>query len=726
MKKYFLPLIFFFTVAHLQSHAQFSRYIIRFKNKTGTPYSIANPASFLTQRAIDRRVRYGIAIDTTDLPVVPRYLDSIRLSGNVTILNNSKWLNQVCILTTDARALTKINSFDFVLSTSPIAAKIQTALHPVNKQLDPPYTLAPATPLSVQNATDFYSYGSSYNQVHLHHAEFLHNLGFRGQGMQLAVIDDGFYNYQNLPTFDSAIINNQILGTWDFVTNNSSVSEDDIHGMECLSTIASNMPGNFVGTAPAASYYLYRTEDVASEYPVEEQNWAAAAERADSLGVDVFSVSLGYNTFDNSVFNYTYADMNGNTTLIARAANLAAKKGIIVVAAAGNDGNNSWHYIATLGDADSALTIGAVNINRQVASFSSYGPNSDGQIKPDVAAVGVSAVVANPNSGQPSFGNGTSFATPIMAGITTCLWQAFPEIKNLDIIDALRQSGDRYTTPDNRTGYGVPDVKNAFVLLVKKLHSQSAVISNCNAVFNYSIKAAAGMNVVIERKLPSDSNYVAIATQNFTGSFTNRLFSYTDSLRTYTSGVDIQYRIKMNIGADTSFYVDSVVLPYNSQCAPVTERKICPGTATYFSVDPQENGYTYTWQFNTGSGFADILNNNIYSGANTRVLVLNNLPQNYYGYQYRCAQTDGFTTLYSTPIALKFSSSWTGAVSTAWEDSRNWGCGIIPTQYIDVSIGSSVTHYPVVNSAAACHSLTTLPGASVTVQNGFRLDVLGN
>ena len=172
--------------------------------------------------------------------------------------------------------------------------------------------------------------------------------------------------------------------------------------------------------------------------------------------------------------------------------------------------------------------------------------------------------------------------------------------------------------------------------------------------------------------------------------------------------------------------MDSVTLSYNNQCAAVTERKLCPGTATYFSVPSQQDGFTYKWQFNMGTGFTDIVNNNIYSGAGSSILVLNNLPQNYYGYQYRCMQTNGSTTLYSTPITLKFSSSWTGAVSTAWEDSRNWGCGIIPTQYIDVSIPAGISNYPVVSSIATCHALATLPGASVMVTNGFRLDVVGH
>ncbi|MES2850710.1 MAG: S8 family serine peptidase [Bacteroidota bacterium] len=724
MKKCVSLFIFFLTLSTLQSHAQFSRYIIRLTDKTGTPYSINNPSQFLTQRSIDRRIRYGIAIEETDLPIVPRYLDSIRLAGNVTILNVSKWLNQVCISTTDALALDKINSFDFVISSSAVAARTGVSQIPVNKQLDPPQTNMSATILSAQNTTDFYNYGSSYDQVHIHNAEFLHNYGFHGQGMQVAVIDDGFANYLTLPTFDSVRNSSRILGTWDFVANNNSVNEDDSHGMKCFSTIAANMPGTFVGTAPAASFYLYRTENIFEEYPVEEQNWAAAAERADSLGVDLFSVSVGYTTFDNSAFNHTYTDMNGNSTIIARAANLAAKKGILVVAAAGNDGNNSWHYISTLGDTDSALTIGAVNAARQVGSFSSYGPSSDGQIKPDVAAIGASATVASTNTGLPVLGNGTSYACPIMAGITTCLWQAFPEIKNMDIIEGIRKSGDRYTNPDDRSGYGIPDVRKAFVNFIKQLHTYSSFINECNVAFNISVKASEEMNIEIERKLPSDAGHVAVGTQTFTGAFAKRIFTYTDDLNDFTSGVTIQYRIKMNIGTDTSFYLDSTTIAYNIQCSEVTERKICPTAATYFSVNAM-SGYTYKWQVDTGTGFTDITNNSFYSGAGSNVLIVNNLPQNFYGYKYRCVQTNGATTINSTPISLKFSSDWTGAVSTAWEDAGNWSCGVVPNQYIDANIHSGAVNFPVVNSNAVCHSLHTTQGAWVMVKSGFKLTVVG-
>lgn len=580
MKK--LLIIIFLLGGYTNSFAQYSRYIIQLKDKAGTPFSINTPLQFLSQRAISRRTRYNIGIDQTDLPVTPRYIDSIQLSGNVTILNISKWLNQVCILTTDVAALAKINSFSFVVASSPVAARPQPNISPVNKQLDPPINPVPATPASPQNPVDIYNYGTAYPQIHLHNAEFLHNLGFRGEGLQLAILDAGFYHYKTLPTFDSARINNQILGTWDFVANEASVNEDHLHGMNAFSTIAANLPGSFVGTSPKSSFYLFRTEDINSEYPIEEFNWTAGAEKADSLGVDVVSVSLGYNTFDNSSFNYTYAQLDGNTTMIAKAADLAAKKGLLVVVAAGNEGNSSWKKILTPADADSVLVVGAVNAARQVAGFSSYGPSADGQIKPDVAAIGLGAVIADQNTGGPIFSNGTSYACPIMAGIASCLWQAFPELNNMAVIDALRKSSDRANTPDDRTGYGIPDAKKAFVILLKQSFTRQINMGNdCKTSISFTIKKASGMSAVVERKLPSDNNYVELSTIQFTGNFASGTVNYTDDLTGVSGGIAISYRLKMNIASDTSFYLDSATLNYSQSCTTVTEKiSISPNPVT--------------------------------------------------------------------------------------------------------------------------------------------------
>ncbi len=345
MKKTLLAvlIILFFTC---EANAQFSRYIIRFKDKGTNPFSISNPGQFLTQRAIQRRVRYNIPIDSSDLPVTPRYIDSLRLAGAVTILNTSKWLNQVLIKTSDAAALAKINAMSFVFSSAPLAPFAPTTQPLPDKLGTTDQGSSSFTPTGPENLVDVYNYGRSSAQVKIHRGDFLHNHGFRGEGMHLAMLDAGFQNYLNFPTFDSIRLNNQILGTWDFVNNEPGVNEDNPHGMQCLSLIAANVPGVFVGTSPKTSFYLYRTEDVGSEYPVEEQNYAAGLERADSLGVDICSTSLGYFVFDNPIFNYTYNDLNGNTTISARAADMAAKKGMIMVVANGNEGSKAWHYLS--------------------------------------------------------------------------------------------------------------------------------------------------------------------------------------------------------------------------------------------------------------------------------------------------------------------------------------------------------------------------------------------
>jgi serine protease AprX len=472
MNKSLPGFIVFLFVSVAVSQAQFSKYIIRFTDKTGTPYSINTPSQYLSAKSIQRRTRQNIAIDESDLPITPRYLDSIRLAGTVTILNTSKWFNQVCIFTTDAAALAKINGFTFVEASQPLMRLRSRAARSDNKFDEE--TNLPASLQAQRNSADYYDYGNSYAQIHLHEGEFLHNHGFHGEGMLLAIMDAGFFHYQTISAFDSVRNNNQVAETYDFVKNEVSVNEDHPHGMECFSIIAGNLPGQLVGSCPKATFYLYRTEDAATEFPIEEQNWVAAAERADSIGMDVFSTSLGYTTFTNSIFNHTYADMNGNTTIIARGCDMAAKKGIISVVAAGNDGNSSWHFIETPADADSCVTVGAVNNTGVVENFSSYGPSSDGQVKPTIASVGRGTALIGPDN-QPTFGNGTSFAAPNMAGLITCLWQAFQDFTNMEIIDAVKRSSSMYTNPDDRVGYGIPDFHKAFDYLGKQRVLRNAV-----------------------------------------------------------------------------------------------------------------------------------------------------------------------------------------------------------------------------------------------------------
>lgn len=464
MKKSLLLLLFGFLVLGYCSQAQFSKYIIRLKDKAGTPFSINNPSQYLSPKSIQRRTKQNISIDSTDLPITPRYIDSLRLAGNVIILNKSKWLNQVCIQTTDAAALAKINSFPFVISSNPVMRVQQEGNKEIvqtrdkfNEEISQISTLNQIS----KTTSDVLNYGNSVAQIHIHEGEFLHNNGFKGEGMLLAMFDAGYKNYLTVTAFDSVRNNNQIIETYDFVNNETGVNEDDAHGMYCFSIIAANWPGQLVGSAPKAKFYLYRTEDVSSEYPIEEQNWVAAAERADSIGVDIFNTSLGYTTFSNPVFNYTYADMNGKVSIIARANTMAARKGIISVVSAGNDGNNAWHYIATPADADSIVTVGAVNTSGVPAPFTGYGPASDGRVKPTVASVGWGTAFAALNN-LPAIGNGTSFASPNLAGLITCLWQAFPEFTNMQIIEAIKKSSSIYTAPNDRIGYGIPNFHKAY------------------------------------------------------------------------------------------------------------------------------------------------------------------------------------------------------------------------------------------------------------------------
>ncbi len=552
----------------LSAKSQLNRYIIELKDKSDNGFLVHKPWEFLSQRALQRRLRYSIPVDSTDLPITGRYLDSIRMAGDVTILNTSKWLNQVAIFSTDIAALEKINNFPFVRNRVAVAPRISTSDNSIDKfgseTLNEPVPgVSPNTP---QNLNDHYNYGWSNGQIKIHQGDFLHNYGFRGEGMQMAVLDGGFTNYLTIPTFDSIRQNNQVLDTWDFVLNNSNVNGYLGHGTNCLSAIAANMPGLFVGTAPKASFYLYRTEAATTEYPIEEQNLAAALERADSAGADMGSISLGYSTFSDPSFNYTYNNMDGNSTISARASDMAARKGMLITIAAGNEGNKSWHYLVTPSDADSVLSVGAVDTLGNVGAFSSYGPSSDGQVKPGVAAVGWNAIIANATTGQPAYGLGTSFACPNMAGLTACLWQAFPEENNMGVISALQQSATKFNAPDDRVGYGIPDVKKAFVIVLKRFYQQRIQQEGCSVKVSINIKMGANMTLEVERKLAGEPGYSSIHTVTGAGEFAKGTFAYNDDISGITFPQDIEYRVKMNIHSDTSFYFAPVTVSHSNLC----------------------------------------------------------------------------------------------------------------------------------------------------------------
>jgi serine protease AprX len=527
-------LLFFIIIFFSNQASSQSRFVVKFKNKGFNTFTLANPSAYLSAKSIERRTKYNLPIDSTDLPVTKRYLDSIASVPNVTILNVSKWLNQVSIQTTDPEAIEKISSFSFVQKTSEIALrKKDDPSSEVSKKFQESQTTLPLSPIlrTANSASNFFNYGQSFDQVKIHNGQFLHNIGLRGQNMTIGMLDAGYFGYQTLSAFDSVRANGQILDTWDFVNREASVNEDHPHGMYCFSIIAANIPGQFIGTAPKANFFLYMTEDVYSEYPIEEHNWVCGAERVDSAGGYVISSSLGYYLFDAPLqhLDYTYANMNGNTTMAAIGADLAAKKGILVVNAAGNEGGSSWNYIITPADGDSVLAVGAVNTSGVPGGFSSYGPSADGQVKPDVASVGVGTIIQYTNN-TIGGGNGTSFACPNMAGLATCLWQGFPEVNNMKIVDVLKRSADKYTSPDNRVGYGIPDMKKATLLLLNELATSNAKLVNCGVGLEWTSKDIAGMKYEIERKLPGQNNFLKIGERLPTGTvFTNRTHQFSDT-----------------------------------------------------------------------------------------------------------------------------------------------------------------------------------------------------
>ena len=572
MKKIFFFVLSFFLLN--AAMAQFTRYVVRFKNKGGTPHTIANTSTYLSQRAIDRRVKYSIPIDSTDLPVSPSYISQVSAVSNVTLLNVSKWLNAVTIQTSDANAITAISNLPFVLSTNTVAAKENNA-GKLSGKFDGEINNGQMfiTGKTEQLTGDYYNYGTgSLNEIHLHNGELLHNIGLRGQGMQIAMLDNGFNNYTTLKSFDSMNANGQVLGTWDFVAREQNVANDGSHGMSCLSTIAANIPGQFIGKAPKASFWLYQTEDNASEYPIEEFNWACGAEKADSAGTDVISSSLGYGYgFDGGLPDYPYSTLDGNTTMAAKAADLAAKKGILVFVAAGNAGNLAWRNIVTPADGDSVIAVGAVTNTGVIGSFSSYGPSGDGQTKPDLASVGVAAMVQSTGNTIVT-GNGTSYACPNLAGLGTILWQGFPEYNNMKILDALKKSADKYNNPDNRTGYGIPNLKLAYAKLLADYSAASGNITNCNAVINWTSKDVQAMKYEIEQKVNGDTGYRKIGTVSAQQGLvlSNRNYQYTASVSGISQGT-IYYRIKQVIDTATTtyfaIYLDSVQLTVPDLCS---------------------------------------------------------------------------------------------------------------------------------------------------------------
>lgn len=446
MKKLITFLIF--TVVAFRLSAQFTpsdtlKYRISLKDKAATEYSLQKPEKYLSKKSIERRRKQGLAIDSTDLPVCKKYVDAIRRTG-VHILVTGKWDNFVTVSCNDSTLIDEIAKLPFVRSTE----RVWNGITKKSLQRDSLIN----KPLRSDSL-----YGPAIAQISMSRANLLHDAGFKGQGMTIAVIDAGFHNADKI----EAMKNINILGVRDFVNPEADIYAESSHGMAVLSCMAMNQPNVMIGTAPEASYWLLRSEDDYSENLVEQDYWAAAIEFADSVGVDVVNTSLGYYSFDDPSKNYRYRDLDGHHALMSREASKVADKGMILVCSAGNSGANSWKKITPPGDAENVITVGAIGRKGTLAVFSSVGNTADGRVKPDVVAVGLGSDVMG-TDGNLRRANGTSFSSPIMCGMVACLWQACPELTAKQVIDLVRKSGDRADFPDNIYGYGIPDMWKAY------------------------------------------------------------------------------------------------------------------------------------------------------------------------------------------------------------------------------------------------------------------------
>ena len=466
-----------------------AKYWVAFTDKKGMPYSIDKPEAFLSPRAIELRKVRGIAIDERDLPVNPDYVRQVlALDTAARCFTTSKWLNGMTVyaLREDMKeAVEKLPFVDSVQRTDvpkePLPPAEPAYVFPGNGG-QPTFSYQ----ADIQKNGDF-DYGNATKQVRVNNVQWLHRMGFRGEGMQMMVLDGGFQNIDTISCFNILRDDHRLLGARNFVEPEKDPMRKHSHGTMVLSCIASYLPGKLVGTAPMVQVYVAQTEESGSEDRVEEDNWVAGLEYADSLGCQVLNSSLGYTTFDDSVNQRTYADLTGEVSRASRAATIAASKGLLICNSAGNEGGKKWNYIGAPADAKDIITVGAVNVKRKRAYFSSFGPTADGRIKPDACAVGRNTYVSTP-VGIITMADGTSFSSPMLSGMVTCLWQAFPGKSNYEIIEAVRRSGDRnvslngrpITQPDSNDGYGygITDFLCAYNLL--KYGDRDVLMSGTN------------------------------------------------------------------------------------------------------------------------------------------------------------------------------------------------------------------------------------------------------
>lgn len=441
-------------------------YIYRYtlKDKVGSPYSIDHPSRWLTHKSLERRKRQGLEVDSTDLPVSEKYLRTMEKTISeasrtqkrgvidCNIIGTSRWNNTVLVRANDTIVFNRLAALPFIKGTERVWIAPDSIPRLLKQKAHETFNPWDSVKGSV--------YGNGKEQLEMLIGQRLHNIGFKGKGITIAVLDGGFQNADIIP----AIQNANIIGIKDFVYPNSKFFyQETDHGTKVLSAMATNEPEVLVGTAPDARYWLLRCEDQQTEQPVEEDYWAMAAEFADSIGVDIISSSLGYNDYDGYPGYYHQRDLNGYKSLISRTASMLASKGIILVNSAGNSGMGPWKKVVFPADANDILTVGAVNPERKNAPFSGVGPTQDGRVKPDVMALGSPTSLI---SGRGSIVRdmGTSFSTPIVAGLVACLWQALPDKTALEIIDLVRRTSSSYKEPDNIYGYGIPNFWRAYMI----------------------------------------------------------------------------------------------------------------------------------------------------------------------------------------------------------------------------------------------------------------------
>lgn len=421
------------------------KYRVWLTDKGNNEYSIEHPEEFLSTQCIERRTQQGIAIDSLDLPVSKHYIEQIAATGcNIEI--TSRWMNTIVVSLNDTTIIHDIVALPFVAHTQCVwKNNLATKGQKRNKQAK-----QKAISTSISTTDNSALYNHTWQQTQLLNLDSLHLLGYRGQGMRIAVLDAGFYGAEN----SSYISPDKIVGRHNFTPGSNF---NDTHGTEVLSCMAAYVEGEYIGSAPDATYWLITTEDLESEYPIEEDYWAAGAEMADSVGAHIINSSLAYNTFDDPTMNYTHNDLDGETGFCSRAATIAAHKGILVVIAAGNEYSRAWQKIGVPADAKDCLTVGSVDASGTHSHFSSCGYTADNRIKPDIMSMGSNASCITAND-KIKVGSGTSYASPIVCGALACLWQAHPEWSVAELIERVQRSSSQYNHPNAIYGYGIPNL----------------------------------------------------------------------------------------------------------------------------------------------------------------------------------------------------------------------------------------------------------------------------